>query len=82
MVAHTLDATEHGVRLAGFHAEVKVTDILEVQHRRESALFRVIWVRSAGKFGEKHIGAEAVEPDTNIWGTEFPAHPDEYEEKG
>jgi hypothetical protein len=39
VVAHTLDATEHGVRLAGYHAEVKMTDILEIQHRRESALF-------------------------------------------
>jgi len=80
LIAHTLDATERGVKLAGFHGDVKVADIIEIQHRRESALFRVVWVHALQNSDEKHLGAECVD-DTNIWGTDFPAQADEYEEK-
>jgi hypothetical protein len=31
--AHTLDATENSARLAGIRADVKIDDIIEVQHR-------------------------------------------------
>jgi hypothetical protein len=79
--AYTLDATERGVRIAGLRGDVNVGDILEIQHRHERALFRVIWIHSLEKSSEKHLGAECVEPDTNIWDTEFPQQTDEYEER-
>jgi hypothetical protein len=79
-VAHTLDATESGVRLAGFRGDLNIGDIIEIQHRREHAMFRVVWIRVQST--EKHIGAECIDPDKNIWGTDFPNHTDEYEEQG
>jgi hypothetical protein len=79
--AHTLDATENGVRLAGFKAHVNVGDIIEIQYRHERAMFRVVWVRGLENSSEKHIGTECVDPNQNIWDVEFPARPDEYEEK-
>jgi hypothetical protein len=43
-------------------------------------MFRVVWIQEQHN-SEKHIGAECVEPDKNIWGQEFPQQMDEYEEK-
>jgi hypothetical protein len=80
-VAHTLDATETGVKLGGLQGDLRAGDVIEIQYRRERAMFRVVWIQSIEKSSEKHIGAECIEADKNIWGTEFPHHPDEYEEK-
>jgi len=80
-LAHTLNATENGVRLAGCRGEVNVGDVIEIQHRHERALFRVVWFRSLENSSEKQVGAEWVEPNTNIWDIESPNHADEYEEK-
>lgn len=77
--AHTLDATESGVRFAGFRGELNVGEIVEIQHRHERSLFRVVWIQSPNGFSEKHVGAECVF-DANIWGDEFPHESDEYEQ--
>jgi hypothetical protein len=79
-LAHTLDATERGVRLAGFRGEVNPGDVLDVQYGTKRGLFRVVWVRKLEKSSEKHLGAECVEPDKNIWDIDFPQLADEYEE--
>lgn len=79
-IAHTLDATEKGVKLAGLVGDVKVDDLLEIHHRNKRAWFRVIWVKNSDKVSQKLIGAVCVEPDKNIWQMDFPHDPDEYEE--
>ena len=80
-MAHTLDATENGVRLAGFRGELNVGDAIEIQHQHKRAMFRVVWIKAVGKSSEKQIGAECVEPDKDIWTVKFPQNPDEYEER-
>jgi hypothetical protein len=80
-MAHTLDATENGVRLAGFRGELKVGDAIEIQHQHKRAMFRVVWIQTLGKSSEKQVGAECVEPGKDIWAVEFPQKPDEYEER-
>ena len=77
--AHTLDATERGVRFAGYKGELNTGDIIEIQHRHERSLFRVVWVHFPEGCTEKHFGAECVF-DANIWGDEFPHEQDEYEQ--
>jgi hypothetical protein len=79
--AHTLDATESGVKLGGLRGELKVGEVIEIQHRHARALFRIVWVHFLEKSSEKHVGAECVEPGKNIWGEEFPHEADEYEEQ-
>ena len=79
-MAHTLDATEVGVRLAGFRGELNVGDAIEIQHQHKRALFRVVWIQALEKSSEKQVGAECIEPDKDIWAVEFPQKPDEYEE--
>jgi hypothetical protein len=81
LVAHTVDASPTGVKLGGFRGDLKAGDMIEIQYRRERALYRVIWIQAVEKSTEKRVGAECVELDKNIWGTEFPHHADEYEEK-
>ena len=80
-LAYTLDGNEIGVKLAGFRGEVNVGDIIEIQHRHEHAMFRIVWIRAQENSSERHLGAECIEPDKNIWGQEFPHRLDEYEEK-
>jgi hypothetical protein len=79
-LAHTLDASEHGVKVAGFRGDLNVGDIIDIQYRFERALFRVVWIRVQEQSPEKHVGAECIESDKNIWGQEFPDQTDEYEE--
>lgn len=81
-MAYTLDATEWGVRLAGLRCEVKVGDKIEINYRHERAFFRVVWVSRQANSSELHVGAESVDRDKNIWGTEFPQRTDDYEEQG
>src|SRR5882672_11129852 len=79
-LAHTLDVTDHGIRLAGFRCELKPEDMIELQYRHKRARFRVLWT-STPKSQEKQqqLGAECVEPEKDIWGVEFPEKVDEYE---
>lgn len=78
--AHTLDATATGVRLAGYRGELNISDIIEIQYRERRARFRVIWIHAWERTPEKHIGAECIDADGNIWRAEFPSEPDKYQE--
>jgi hypothetical protein len=80
-VAHTLDATESGVRLGGLVGEVKVDDLLEIHHRHKRAWFRVVWIKNSENPSERLLGAVCVEQDKNIWEMSFPPDLDEYETK-
>ncbi len=80
-IAHTLDATEKGVKLAGLVGEIKADDLIEIHHRNKRAWFRVVWIKHSDKLSERLVGAVCVEQEKNIWPLDFPADPDEYEEK-
>ena len=79
--AHTLDFSNHGVKLGGTRSDLKVRDGIEVSCRHKRARFRVIWVLAHPNSFEKQVGAECSEPEKNIWGVELPAEVDEDEEK-
>jgi hypothetical protein len=80
-LAHTLDASDHGVRLAGFRCDLKAGDVIELQYRHTRARFRVVWIATPEGLREQHLGAECVEPEKDMWGVEIPDRIDEYEEK-
>ena len=80
-LAHTLNVTNHGVRLGGYRGEIKVGDEFAIQYRHTQARFRVTWIAAPDESSDKQIGAECLEPGKNLWGERFPEHPDEYEEK-
>ncbi len=80
-LAHTLDVSNHGVKLAGCRGEFKVGDKIEVLYRHKHAQFRVAWISAREGSSEEHIGAECLESGKQVWGTEFPEQTDEYEEE-
>jgi hypothetical protein len=80
-LAHTLDVSNHGVKLGGCRGEMKVGDKIEIRYRHKQAQFRVAWVISHKSSVERQIGAECLEPEKQVWGAPLPQQADEYEEK-
>ena len=81
-LAHTLDISNHGVKLGGFRGELKVGDKIEIQYHNKQVQFRVAWIAACEGSSEKQIGAECLEPGKQVWGAPFPEEADEYKEKG
>ena len=79
--AHTLNVTNHGVRLGGYRGEIKVGNEFVIQYRHAQAQFRVTWIAARDESSEKQIGAECLQPGKHLWGERFPEQLDEYEEK-
>jgi hypothetical protein len=80
-LAHTLDVSNHGVKLGGCRGEMKVGDKIEIRYRHKQAQFRVAWVISHKGSSEKQIGAECLEPEKQVWGAPLPQQVDQYEAK-
>ncbi len=80
-LAHTLNVTNHGVRLGGYRGKIEVGDEFVIQYRHAQARFQVTWIAARDASSEKQIGAECLEPGKHLWGERFPEQPDEYEEK-
>jgi hypothetical protein len=80
-LAHTLDVSNHGVKLGGCRGEMKVGDEIVIQYHQAHAQFRVAWITAREGSSEKQIGAECLEPKKQLWGAQFPQQADEYEEK-
>jgi ribosomal 50S subunit-recycling heat shock protein len=80
-LAHTLDVSNHGVKLGGCRGEMKVGDKIEVQYHHKQAKFRVAWITAREGSSDKQIGAECLEPEKQVWGAPLPQQADEYEEK-
>lgn len=80
-LAHTLDISDHGVRLAGLRCDLKRDDLFELHHKHKHARYRVVWVATREGSSEKYLGGECLEPEKNIWGVDLDDKRDEYEEK-
>jgi hypothetical protein len=80
-LAHTLDVSNHGVKLGGCRGEIKVGDKIEIQYHHKQATFRVAWITAGKDSSEKQIGAVCLEPGKNVWGAKFSEQSDEYEKK-
>jgi hypothetical protein len=77
-LAHTLDVSDHGVRLGGFTGSLKIDESVEIQYHHKRSRFRVVWMKTREGSTEKEIGAECTEPDKRIWGVDFPETMDQY----
>ena len=80
-LAHTLDVSNHGVKLGGCRGEIKVGDRIEIQYHHKQAQFRVAWIIAHEGSSEKQIGAECLEPGKQVWGAPLPQQMDEYADK-
>jgi hypothetical protein len=80
-LAHTLDVSNHGVKLGGWRGEMKVGDEIVIQYHQTHAQFRVAWITACEGSSEKQVGAECLEPKKQLWGAPFTQGVDESEEK-
>jgi hypothetical protein len=65
VLAHTLDISHSGVRLAGI-TEPITTGTVELQYRHRQAQFEVLWVAKNGK--DHRVGLRALRPEKDVWG--------------
>src|SRR5581483_4602296 len=70
-LAHTLDISYGGVRVAGLRTQIVPGEVVVVQYGTRRAKHRVVWVNPLAS-GEVHFGAESLEPDTDLWHLELP----------
>ena len=66
-VAHTLDITATGARLAAIHRPLTVRDQLIVVYRQRRMAFLVIWTKLVGNY-EYQVGLQAVGQEKEAWG--------------
>jgi PilZ domain-containing protein len=80
-LAHTLDITATGARLAGFRCQLSLDDVVGIQYRHRKARFRVAWVGRPKAGGETLVGVQCLDQEKNIWGLDLDEreHRDEYE---
>jgi hypothetical protein len=62
-LAHTLDVSNHGVKVGGCQGEFKVGDQIEILFRQKHTQARVAWIIACEGSSEKRIGAEFLRPE-------------------
>jgi hypothetical protein len=70
-LAHTLDVSASGARVAGFRTAVRVGEVIAVQYRHYKADFRVAWVGERGTARHEQIGIEYLEKGQRILGLDM-----------
>lgn len=70
-LAHTIDISDIGCRLAGLRTELAPGQTIILQRGQHKARFRVIWSRQLST-NEHQAGIEALDYGENIWGLELP----------
>ena len=66
-VAHTLDITATGARLAAIRRALKVMDHLIVVYRHRRIAFLIVWTKLVGKH-EYQVGLQAIGEQKEAWG--------------
>src|SRR4029077_10740403 len=81
LMAHTLDVSPTGARVAGVRAQITPGDVVGVQYRMQKQQFRVAWVGRPGPSRDSRIGIEYLDRDRKILALELPASEgaDDYE---
>jgi hypothetical protein len=69
-LAHTVDITGAGARLAGFRAQLQVGAIIELQRGPRKAKFFVRWIKNLDA-NEIQMGIECQEPQDKFWGVDL-----------
>jgi hypothetical protein len=75
-LAHTLDVTVDGVKIAGLHEPLTAGEVVVLQRGPMKRPFRVMWAAAVGR--EYQAGLQAVEPLRDFWRLDLPEEPDDY----
>lgn len=66
-LAHTLDISGSGVRLAGLEGPFELGEILNIECGDRRAPFRVVWTGAQGTVSEGQAGFECMAEDADFW---------------
>lgn len=72
-IAHALNISNHGAKIAGVKAHLKTGDVIGVHFGDKKARCRVIWVVEAGALETIEVGVKVVEGQPCPWQTEMEA---------
>jgi len=67
-LAHTLDITPTGARLAAVRHALKALDRITVTYRQRRIEFQVIWTKRIEGTAEYQVGVQALARDGDAWG--------------
>jgi len=73
-LVHTLDVTPDGVRLGSVRQQLTVLDEVTIFYRQRKIQFRVVWTKKLEGTSEFQVGLQAVTPDSEAWGLNFPEY--------
>ena len=71
-LAHTLDITPTGARLAGIRHTLKVGDQITLTYRQRKIEFKVIWTKPIQGTAEYQVGVRTMAKDADAWGMNKP----------
>jgi len=66
-IAHTLDITATGARVAAIHHRLRIADLVTVFYRQRRMAFSVVWVKAIDTH-EFQVGLQTVNQETESWG--------------
>lgn len=77
-LAHTLDISGRGARLAGITGPKQQGDIIGVQHGNQKARFQVMWVGEEGTAAQGQIGIQCMDAGRCLWAEALKSTPDQF----
>jgi hypothetical protein len=66
-IAHTLDITATGSRVAAIHHQLRIAARVTVVYRQRRMAFSVVWAKAIDKH-EFHVGLQTVNQENESWG--------------
>lgn len=66
-LAHTVDISNSGARLAGMKEPLEPGEVLQVECGNRKASYRVVWTGAQGTAAEGQAALECLVQDANIW---------------
>jgi hypothetical protein len=75
-IAHTLDITATGARVATIHHRLRIADRVTVVYRQRRIAYSVVWVKEIDQYGFQ-VGLQTVNQENESWGlkpSDFEVH--------
>ena len=66
-IAHTLDITAMGCRIAAIHHPLRVADHVTVVYRQRRVTFLIVWIKLIERH-EFQVGLQTVKQEKDAWG--------------
>ncbi len=79
-LAHTLDISPKGARIAGLQHTLAVGETVGVQRGTDKARFRVVWAGKTGTKNQGQAGLVCIQDRLDLWGIDFAeSEPDRFD---